>query len=530
MRLVAVRAKAAELKTQSAGRRNATPAVEVVTAGPQTISATLDVVGDAESPNIARLAPKVAGPITFLEVREGDVVQRGQVLVRIDPREVEAGVNAAQASVAEARARFAQAQATASATLVGIEGTITGGQAGVASAQAGLNQARRNQAAQISAATASVADVTARISAANADVRSAQADVVAAEANLNNARIRYDRTAELYKGGYIAAQDVDDARAQVRVQEGALGVARATVASRRDAATALVAQRKVATAQVTIVRRQAEAAIATANAAVRSARATLGTATANRAQGPAYQQNLAALLASVTAAESSLTQAQARRTDAELRSPLNGTVTAREGDPGSLAAPGTPVVTVQALKPLFIEAAIPVEIGGSIRAGAPVKIVFDALPGRTIEGRVAGVNRAADPQNRRFSLRVQLENEDESVRPGMFARLTLVTRSTDAAVAVPLDAVNEERGKASVTVVGADDKAEVREVELGARDGKSVEIRSGLKAGDRVVLLSYNPVRDGQKVRIGKPESEGEERGAGSANRGSQPQNNGGAR
>ena len=115
------------------------------------------------------------------------------------------------------------------------------------------------------------------------------------------------------------------------------------------------------------------------------------------------------------------------------------------------------------------------------------------------------INRAADVQNRRFSLRVRLENVDEAVRPGMFARLTLVTRSTDAPVAVPLDAVNEARGKTSVTVIGENDEARTREVKTGARDGGFVEITEGVKAGERVVTLSYNPVKDGQKVSLGKP-------------------------
>ncbi len=508
-RLVAVRAKAADLTKGASARRNAAPAVEVASAGPRTLQAVLTVVGDAQSPTAARLAPKVAGPITFLEAREGDEVRAGQVLVRIDPREVEAGVSAAKAAVAEARARLAGAQATASATLVGIEGTIVGGRAGVLSAQAGLNGVRQNRAAQIAAAQASVADLASRISAANADVRSAEANATAAEANLNNARIRYDRVAELYRGGYIAAQDVDDARAQVRVQEGALAVARAAVAARRDTARALASQRKAAEAQVAIVRRTSSATIATADAALRSARATLGTASANRAQGAAYRENLAALRAAVGAAESAEAQAEARRADTALRSPIDGTVTARDADPGSLAAPGTPVVTVQALRPLFIEAAIPLETGGEIRPGTPAKIAFDALPGREVEGRVAGVNRAADVQNRRFTIRVRIENADEAVRPGMFARVTLVTRSTEAAVAVPIEAVNGEGRKASVTVVGERDVAERRPVETGARDGRFVEIRRGLRAGERVVTLAYKAVKDGGKVTIGRPDESG---------------------
>ena len=520
-RLVAVRQKAAEQKAQSAGRKGGAPAVEVAAAGPRTIQASLEVIGDAESPNVARLAPKTTGPIIGIEVREGDEVRAGQVVFRIDPREAEGEVSAARATVAEAQARLAQAEATTSATLVGIEGTVVGGEAGVSRAQAELSQAQRNQAALIAASRASVADLNARISGANADVRSAEANVTAAEANLNNARIRYDRTAELQKGGYIAAQDVDDAKAQVRVQEGALGVAKAAVASRKQAAAGLAAQRRAAEAQVGVVRRQSDAAIATAKAGVRSARAALGTAAANRAQGAAYRENLSALRAGVEAARSLLDQAAARRADTALRSPIDGTVTARSADLGSLASPGTPVVTVQSLKPLFIEAAIPPDAGGAIQVGAKVGLAFDALPGRTIEGQIAGINRAADLQNRRYSVRVVIPNEDEAVRPGMFARLTLVTRTTEAAVAVPLTAVqgspsddgqvartsNREAARAFVLVVGADGKAERRAVTLGERDGRYVQVRSGLRLGERVVTLSYNAVKDGTKVTVGPPES-----------------------
>jgi multidrug efflux system membrane fusion protein len=74
---------------------------------------------------------------------------------------------------------------------------------------------------------------------------------------------------------------------------------------------------------------------------------------------------------------------------------------------------------------------------------------------------------------------------------------------------VPKEAVKVADGKATITVIGEENEASVREVQLGASDEKFTQVVSGLRAGDKVVTLAYRPVRDGQKVKIGKDEPEG---------------------
>lgn len=495
----------AATQQQAQQRRGGTPSVEVAAAGPKTINRPLEFVGTVESPFTARISPKSAGRIASVTVREGAEVKPGQVLVTLDTAEIEGQILQQQAAVSEARSRLAQAQLTAGATGVGVESQIRQQQATVTSTQTQYRQTQEVVQSQLASARATVTDADAKVKQAEASVRNAEASLSAAEANLRNAKARYERVRRLYEGGFIAAQDVDDARTQVDAQQGQVDVARAQVSAAQSSVASAQAQRRSAQEQVDVVRRQGVATLANQRAAIEQARAGLSTATANRAQTPAYQQNLAALQASVDAAEGQLRQAIARRQDTVLTSPIEGSVTARAADPGSLASPGTPVVTVQYLKWLYVTANAPVEESAHVKAGQTVTVSLDAFPGEDFTGRIVELNPAADPQSRQITFRVRLENPQGRIHPGMYARVQVVVDRVDAKVAVPLGAVKTTTAGSTVTLLNDQDEATTVPVEIGAQDGDFVEIKSGVVAGQRVVTLAYSPVRDGQKVKLGRP-------------------------
>lgn len=477
-----------------AGRRGAGggASVEVAPVASRQIIVSLQSVGNIESPYKVEVSPKSAGRINFLELREGDPVTAGQVLFKIDPSDLQGAVNQAQANVAEARSRLAQAKITQGSNNVGITSQIKQQKAGVASAAADLNQVQRNYDAQVETAQA-------QVNAANSAVKNAQANLQKEEASLTNAQTKYDRTYNLYLQRFIAAQDVDDARTAVEVQKGVVGVAQGQV----DAAKS---QLNVQQQNLTIVKRKGQSDIEASKAKLTQARATLEVATANRSQTPAYQENLAALQAAVDAAIGQLNQAQSRLGDTVVRSSISGTVTARKADPGALASPGSPVLEVQYLDWLYVTTSIPVEASTQVHAGQMAQITFDALPGRKFEGPITNLNPAADTANRQFGLRVRLANADHSLRPGMYGQVTIVTQTVDAQAVVPREAIKTNPdGTSTVTVVDQDNTAHVRPVKLGVSDDKGVQITDGVQKGDKVVVLSYTPVRDGQKVIVGKP-------------------------
>lgn len=523
-RLTQKRAEAADQAKQRQARGKAPATVETATAMRQDIVKRFEGVGSVEAPVAVNLAPKVTGRLLSLGVREGDPVRAGQVLARIDATEVEALVRQKEAALAQARSRLAEARITQGSTRVGLASEISRQQATVGTAQAQNRQAQADVGAQITAAQEAVTQATGGVTAAEANIARAEATIRSAQANLSNARTQLQRQEALYQEGATAKENVDNARTAVEVQEATLGEARQQRAAAVAARDQAVSQRKAAQQQVAIVRNKARADTAVANAAVTQARAALRSAQANRAQGPAYVQNLAALRATVAAAEADLRATQAQRADAVLRAPINGVVTARNMDPGSLATAGQPLLSLQDVRQVWVTTSVPEEVSRRVFAGQPAQVTFDALPGKMFFGKVVQVNPAADPQSRQFTLRVRLANASGQIRSGLFGRVVLETERARQALVVPREAVTRDREQASdphagtVTVVSAQNTAETRPVRTGLSDANRIAVVSGLRAGEKIVILSGRTLKDGQPVKAGDSKSNrGGGRGGGAA-------------
>jgi len=502
-------AAAAKLEEQQKARRGAATSVEVAVAGPRTMAESIEAIGSVESPFTIRLSPRASGFIEDVSVREGDAVRAGQVLVKIDPREANAASMQQRASVTEARARLAEAEATASATDVGVQTEIRQARAELTSAEANLNQLERNEEALIASAEDAVADAASRVAAAEADVRNAEAEIRAAEAGRANAKTRLDRAKSLAERGFVAQAEVDNAQAAFESADAQVGVQRAEREASLSAVTGAKTQRAAAEKQLAITKRRTAADIAASRAQVEQARAALQAAIAQQSRSGAYRRNLEALRANVAAAEAQLSQAQVRVSDANLTSPIDGTVTERLADPGSLATPGQPVLVVQNLKWVIVRASIPVDRASQVATGQAATVRIDG-ESTARNGSVWQVNQSADRRSRQFDVLIRLDNSDGRLRPGMFGRVAINLSRGDVAVALPVNAVKESEEGKTVTIVGADDTAQTVPVTTGEERGGYVEIKTGVRPGERVVILSYSPVRDGAKVRIGGPGSEGD--------------------
>jgi HlyD family secretion protein len=502
----------AQLKQNAPGKQAQT--VVLVTAGPRDIVQSIDSVGSIEAPFNVKLTPNISGEITQLDVREGDHVTAGQTLVRLNASEVEGAVLQQQAAVAEARQRLVQAQLNRNPTVVGIQSAIRQQNAGAESARADFQQIKQNYDAQIAASESAVADAKARLASANSQVSNAKENLASAEATFANAQSKYARYQNLFQQGFVAAQDVDDQRTAKDVTQAAVGVAKGQVDSAQSALASATAQVKTAEKQVSALRLKASSDIAASRARYNQALASVQVANSNTAQEPAYQANLDALQASLNVAIAQRKQAEARRSYTVLKSPIEGTVTARNMDPGSLATPSTPILSIQFLRWVFLTTTIPVEHSSEVHNGMPVHFTVDALPGREFSGTITAINPAADDQSRQFTVKAKIENPDGALRPGMFATVHIETARVSAEVVVPREAVTvQPDGFATVvTVEPADNEtftAHPVPVKVGAQDPNGFEIKEGLDAGTKIVGLTYQPLREGQKVRAGKKGGKG---------------------
>jgi|LSQX01.2.fsa_nt_gb HlyD family secretion protein len=508
-RLLEKRAERADLEQQRGARSGSAPRVAVTPAELRDIRATFKATGTLEAPSKVKLSPRVSGRITFLQAREGDRVGRDEVLVRIDSSEVEAQVRQQQAGLAEAQSRLAQALISRGPTEAGISTQIRQQQAAVESARADLAEASANLEHEVAAAQASVVEMQGRVDSAHASIDNAHAAIASAGADLANASIKRDRILELYEQGFIAAQDVDDAKATVAVAQARVDAAQGQLRSAEASRDSARAQQQAAQEQVEITRTRGDADVEAARQRLVQANAALDFARANTASSPAYEQGIGALKASVAAARAAVAAAEARRADTVLTSPLDGQVTGRYADPGDVAGTGQPILDIEFFRQIWVSFAVPDDVCSCLHIGHEAEVRFDALPEREFTASIVQINPAADPQTRQFTVRAVLSNDEDLFRPGMFAHVTLVTEQLTQVVAVPREAVQQDEAGDYVTIVDDQDQAQRRAVVLGLSDAQYMSVLEGLEAGEAVVTVAATPVEPGQTVRTGDDEGGG---------------------
>lgn len=502
-------AEAAAQTKQREMRTKTAPLVAAVPAEIRDLTETYEAVGSIEAPLNVKLSSKATGRVDFLEVREGARVNQGDVLVKIDPTEVEGQVGAARSAFAEAKYRLQQAELTLAPTDASVVTNIRQREADLASAVAAEKEVFDNSESRKAAMRSAITDAKGRVTDAEAAIKNAEASVRSAQANVDNAKTKLDRVTSLYKDGFIEAQAVDDAKAAHSVQTAALDVAKGELNSAIAKRDSMLAQQNNAELQYNIGLNLVKSNKVAAQERTHQAKAALEYAKANNAQKPAYRQNLEALKAAMAVAEQNLRSAEARRSDTVIKAPFKGYITGRFMDPGSMATPGAPILGIQAIKSVWVTLPVPEEVSRKVVFGMPLQFSVDSIPDRKFNAKIVQINPSADPNSRQFVMRAAIDNSNETFKPGMFARAWLQTSRIAGAIAVPREAIQNGKEGAYVVALDPGDGPEYitqhRPVTIGASDAAWIQITNGIQPGERVVTMTANPIKDGGKVRLGGP-------------------------
>jgi RND family efflux transporter MFP subunit len=185
------------------------------------------------------------------------------------------------------------------------------------------------------------------------------------------------------------------------------------------------------------------------------------------------------------------------RTYAEIRAPFAGIVTAKSVDPGNLAVPGAPLITLERDGYRF-EASIEESKLTAIRAGQPVSVTLDGL-GRSFEARVTETDPAVDAASRTWIAKIDLP-ATPALRSGMFGRAVFQLGSRSP-LTIPLNAV-AERGQLQSVFVADNGTARVRLITLGEKTASEAEVLSGLNAGERVIVPVPRDLADGDRIEV----------------------------
>lgn len=186
-----------------------------------------------------------------------------------------------------------------------------------------------------------------------------------------------------------------------------------------------------------------------------------------------------------------------------LCSPVNGVVTARNYDAGDMYAMASPIYTVEQIKPVKLLVGISESDYTKVKKGDSVEITADAIPGTTFYGKVDKIYPTVDPATRTFTVEVVVSNNYTTLRPGMFARVT-VNFGSNNNVVIPDVAVVKQQGSGErfVYILNDDGTVTYQKVTLGRRMGAEYEVLEGVRNGAKVVTGGQIRLKDGIKVNV----------------------------
>lgn len=264
---------------------------------------------------------------------------------------------------------------------------------------------------------------------------------------------------------------------------------------------------RVAKGQVLIDLRQNEedAQIVQAQSTLSQAKADADRWAALAERGVAPRATAEQFQAAYRSAQANLRVAEARRGDRVIRAPFSGTIGLSDVAPGALISPGTVIASLDDATVIRVDFDVPDRFLSVLREGMPITARSDTYPDVIHKGVIAKIDTRVDERTRAIKARAEFQNGDGKLKPGMLMRVG-IDRGSRETTAVPESAVQFTGDRPFVFVIAQRDKgfiAEQRGVLTGAIEGGFVEIREGLKAGERVVADGLNRIQPGQPIMIG---------------------------
>jgi membrane fusion protein (multidrug efflux system) len=226
------------------------------------------------------------------------------------------------------------------------------------------------------------------------------------------------------------------------------------------------------------------------------------------AQNFISQRSLDESAAALEVSRAKLSLAQATLQRLQVLAPFDGITGLKQINVGDYLKDGADMVNVEDIDAVLLDFRLPERFQAKIKAGQKAQLTVDALPGRPFMAIVQAVDPLIEANGRSVGVRGCIDNRQQQLRPGMFARVNAVFGSRDNALVIPEEAIIPQGGRTFVVKVVAGDKPDALisqrvPVKVGLRQPGKVEIVEGLSAGDTVVTAGHQRLqKDGTSVRV----------------------------
>ncbi|MCU7921014.1 MAG: efflux RND transporter periplasmic adaptor subunit [Candidatus Thiodiazotropha sp. (ex Epidulcina cf. delphinae)] len=254
-----------------------------------------------------------------------------------------------------------------------------------------------------------------------------------------------------------------------------------------------------------------EAQLRSAEAAAKLARINLDRSRDLRANKTVSQADLDTAEANFKQATAQVDNVRATIAKKTLRAPFAGQLGLRQVNLGQIVEQGTPAVTLQAIDPIYVDFSLPQQQFSILTPGTEVHVTTDAAPGKVFIGKIIAVNPEIDRMTRSVRVRATLSNNDELLRPGMFANVEVMLSDEEEVLAIPATAVLYAPYGDTVFVIDeVEDEASGKKqqllrqqvVRLGDTRGDFVAVVTGLEEGESVVTSGVFKLRPKMAVVV----------------------------
>ncbi|PSB51463.1 efflux transporter periplasmic adaptor subunit [filamentous cyanobacterium Phorm 6] len=515
----------------------------------QNLTVRITSSGTVQPVQRVNLSPKGSGRIAELFVEQGDKVQAGQIVARMESRDVEAQLAQAKAREASVRAKLAKIEAgnrsediaSARARLDQAEASLAQVQAGsrveeVAGARARLQQTQANlqqlragsRVEEVNQGRARLAQAQARL--ADAQTGSVKQEIAQAQTQIESSKAQAELTAQrvkrnrpLVQEGALAQDKLDELIKENRTAQAKLTESQKRLQQLQESRKSQIKQLQAAvdveqqafkqlqngTRSEGITKAEAEVAEAKSKLAQvengnRPEEIAKAEAVVAEAKSQLAAQENGARPEEITAAKADLAEAQAQvrfqevqLEDTKVRAPFAGIITQRYAIQGAFVTPATSAseatsatsTSIVALaRDVEVLAKVPEADISQIKPGQEVEIVADAYPDKVFKGRVKLIAPEAVKERdvTLFQVRVAIDSGKDFLQSGMNVDLRFVGQKLSNALVVPTVAIVTNKGQTGVLVPDEKQQPKFKPVTVGSTIGNKIQILEGAKAGDRV--------------------------------------------
>lgn len=200
-------------------------------------------------------------------------------------------------------------------------------------------------------------------------------------------------------------------------------------------------------------------------------------------------------------AELAYNQAKSALDNTVITSPINGIVTGSIIQVGSMASNAQPSMSIVDMDNVYVRIHVVDGLINKLTEGQEVNLIIPAISANHINVHIDSINPIPDPRTQLYPIKIYIENQDGTIKPGMFTNVEIPLDVKNSVLSIPSQAVIISGDKSLVYIVD-DGKALEREIQVGLDTGKEVEVLKGLNEKDMVIIKGHNYVKNGESVKI----------------------------